>query len=170
MPKVVKRPITPVGWAILVCFTAAILYAFAEKPIVVGGLIGLIFVSSLIQNFRARRHLQRLASNRGGESICTFVREADCRNVDTWVVRAVYEQLQEHLSSAYPTFPLRWNDRLKEDLKIDEEDLEVDLASEVAERAGRDYRDTKGNPYFGKVRTVGDLVLFFNAQTYVTQI
>jgi hypothetical protein len=93
-----------------------------------------------------------------------FARDFDTRAVDTWIVRAVYEQVQGQLKHVHPAFPVRASDRLKEDLHLDDDDLDMDLAVQVEQRTGRSLDETKANPLFGKVKTVRDLVLFFHAQ------
>jgi hypothetical protein len=84
------------------------------------------------------------------------------------VIRAVYEQLQAYLGSN-PQVPIRATDRLREDIPIDVEDLEMDLVPEIAQQTSRGLNETKSNPYYGKVKTVGDLVLFFNVQPKVSR-
>ena len=61
------------------------------------------------------------------------------------------------------TCPLRTSDKLEKDLKIDPDDIE-DLIPVVAQRTGRCLENTERNPFFGKIETVGDLVLFINNQ------
>ena len=46
---------------------------------------------------------------------------------------------------------------------MDWEDVD-DLASDVAARAGRSMGHTESNPFYGQVKTVGDLVLFLTYQ------
>ncbi|MGC3980199.1 MAG: hypothetical protein QM808_02975 [Steroidobacteraceae bacterium] len=108
-----------------------------------------------------------LAASRKGESICEFARSFDERSVDTWVVRAVYEQLQEHLGSKYQ-IPIRASDVFGQDLPIDSEDLDMDIASEIAQRTARSMDKMEANPLYGKVKTAADLVHFFNAQPKAT--
>jgi hypothetical protein len=79
------------------------------------------------------------------------------------VIRAVYEQLQEYLGGN-PPVPIRAEDRLKDDLPLDMEDVELDIALQISRRTGRSLSNTIANPYYAKVKTVKDLVLFFNAQ------
>lgn len=143
---------------------AAFVYLLWGHPVPVLGFVAVIGVISVIEVKRTKAHLNKLAAQRAGESICTFAREANCRVNDTWVVRAVYEQVQTYLGSEFQSFPLRWNDSFEKDLKIDIEDVGDIIASEVAERTGRNFSETTGNPMYGKVSTVGDLVLFFCAQ------
>jgi hypothetical protein len=40
----------------------------------------------------------------------------------------------------------------------------MDLMAEISQRAGRSLSNTTANPYYDKVKTVGDLVLFFDTQ------
>jgi len=75
----------------------------------------------------------------------------------------VYEQLQQYLGGDLRV-PIRATDRLQKDLRIDTEDLEMDLIAEISQRTGRSLTNTAANPYYDRVKTVGDLVLFFNAQ------
>ena len=64
--------------------------------------------------------------------------------------------------------PIRAADRLKDDIPIDIEDLEMDLIANIARRSRRLLTDPTSNPYFGKIRTVADVVLFLNAQPKFT--
>ncbi len=164
MPRLTRRPITPLGWAVLAVLAVAGLYLLYVRPFLVGGFAVILFGSFLIMNARTKRHLARLAVARRGESIGTFARAFDPRTTDTWVVRAVYEQVQYWLRGYYPSFPLRPTDRLKEDLEFDPEDLDLDLAGEISERTGRSMDESDKNPYYGKVKTVADMVSFFCAQ------
>ncbi|WP_444896217.1 hypothetical protein [Microbulbifer sp. SSSA005] len=75
----------------------------------------------------------------------------------------MYEQLQ----AALPTkqlVPIQTSDDFFKTLKLDEDDLYLDLIEEIAQRTGRTLEDYQSNPYFGKVTTVRNLVLFFNHQ------
>jgi hypothetical protein len=105
-----------------------------------------------------------LASQREGQTICEFARDFDTQAIDTWIIRAVYEQLQAQLKYIHSAFPIRADDRIKEDLLLDDDDLDMDLASEVETRTARPLDKTDNNPYSGKVKTVRDVVLFFQHQ------
>ena len=111
-----------------------------------------------------RRRLRAWAQARPGESICTFARSFDMRAVDTWVIRAVYEQLQACLAHDHAGFPVRASDALVKGLLDDADDLDLDLVFEIAQRTGRSLESAERNPLYGKVTTVRDLVVFFNAQ------
>jgi hypothetical protein len=101
------------------------------------------------------RRQERIAWERRAESICSFARSFDCRATDTWIVRAVFEELAN-----YVQFPIRPDDRVEDDLGIDPEDLD-DIAEAMAYRTGRPLEGCEDNPLFGKVRTVRELVEFF---------
>ena len=163
MPPVAVRP--PLRWPAR-CFLAVMAVAFMAVfwtyPVTVGG--SLLALGSLVAVLSRREALRlaRMAQGRAEESICQFARSIDCRRVDTWVVRAVYEELQRSLS-AVGAVPLRLTDNLQSDLRLDADDLD-DLVSDMAQRARRSLADTSANPLFGKVTTVGDLVEFLHAQ------
>ena len=167
MPKFTGRPMGVVGWPFLACLLAAIAYfAVANTLAFLVGLSGLLALLWLArrQDQRQTRQLLALASQRRGQSICEFAREFNAREIDTWIIRAVYEQLQGKLSHVHPAFPVRANDLLKEDLLLDDDELDIDLAQEVEMRTARSLDKSAANPYFGKVRTVRDLVFFFQNQ------
>ncbi|MDH4419733.1 MAG: hypothetical protein QE485_21190 [Acidovorax sp.] len=163
MPPVAFRP--PLRWSAR-CFLAVMAVAWMTvlwaHPGAVGG--SLLAFGSLVAVLSRREALRlaRMAQGRAGESICQFARSIDCRRVDTWVVRAVYEEVQRSLS-AVVAVPLRVTDHLQRDLGLDADDLDF-LIEGMAQRAQRCLAHTSGNPLFGKVTTVGDLVEFLQAQ------
>jgi hypothetical protein len=99
---------------------------------------------------------RRIAKDREGESICQFARGFDCRSVDTWIIRAVYEEFSG-------SFPLRPSDRLKEDLHIAGDDVDY-AAMHIAKRTGRGLNGSERNPLYGKIKTLRDVVMFFHHQ------
>ena len=145
--------------AITALITAALLL-FNVQPVLVT-VIEMLVLWSWTSLILDGRFLNRLASGRNAESICTFARSFDCRAVDTWVIRAVYETLQEWIAS--DGFPMRASDRISDDLRLDDEDLDY-LAEEIAERSCRTLSDSESNPFYESVTTVRDLVLFFAHQ------
>ncbi len=163
MPKYVPRPVTWVGWLVQVVIGVAIVALIWSAPKVLY-FLSIIAVGFFIESRRQARRLQRMAEARAGESICDFARSFSCSETDTWVIRAVYEQLQAYLRSDAANFPLRRDDNLVKQLGIDPEDLAYDLADEIAARSGRSLEDTERNPFWKKVETVGDLVRFFEHQ------
>ena len=167
MPKALRRATTlgrVIAWMSLLGLFAAYLYALWSYPVLVW--LGTLVLSLTVirRNRIDRAHLARFAETRQAESICDFRRSFNVRKTDTWVIRAVYEQLQDQLRWAHPSFPVRADDRLVEDLKLDPDDIDLDIVSNVSGRTGRSMRNTKANPFYGRVETVGDLVAFFCAQ------
>ena len=106
---------------------------------------------------------RRLAASRPDQSICSFARDFDRRSVDPWVIRAVWEQLQDYLVTKRGPFPVRAVDRFGKDYGMDADDIN-DVWDVVARRTGRSQDTTDRNPYYDRVHTVGDLVHFANHQ------
>lgn len=104
-----------------------------------------------------------MARERLGDSICTFARAFDYRKIDTRIIRAVHEEMQHHFEGEVKSFPIRASDRFEKDLQIDSEDLE-DMAQVIAYRTQRSLDNYEANPFYGKLETVSDLVLFFSHQ------
>jgi len=145
-----------VAWALL----AGLLLAICLQPRLLWIVAGLA-VLGLWMAWRERRHLARLAAQRQGESICQFARAFARRTVDTWVIRAVYESLHGYLGGQ---LPIRADDRLQQDLRLDGDDLDLDLLAEMARLSGRSLERTADNPWFDRVTTVRDLVTFLGHQ------
>lgn len=167
MPKYLRRKTGFMLWVCLASLVAGFFYVVVTAPVGAAVFVLLfcgVVLSALRETRRNAEHLRCLAAEREGESICDFARDFDARQVDTWIVRAVYEQLQYQLTDVSPAFPVRASDRLKEDLHLDDDDLDMDIAQEVEQRTGRSLDDPSANPYFGKVKTVRDLVMFFQSQ------
>ncbi len=124
--------------------------------------IGAVTVSV---NRRRVRDLNAIAAKRAGESICQFARAFDRRTVDTWIIRASYEAIQQELADVMPDFPVHVGDRITRDLGIDPEDLYDDLMPAIARRCGRVFvapdKQWQGPP----ITTVGDLVHALHALT-----
>jgi hypothetical protein len=117
-----------------------------------------------IETVRTRRIHRRLVSERTGASICSFARAFDCQHTDTWVIRAVYEELSRLLSIDGQPFPILADDHFYgRGLKIDPEDLD-DLVSDIAFRARRSLDGSEKNPFYGRVETVRDMVAFLQNQ------
>lgn len=154
MPAYVARRTGVVGWLLLVALGAAFIYLCISTPAFIG-LTLIIATIGWVLNAVEKRRQQRMAAERREESICSFVRTFDCRTTDTWIIRAVFEEI-----TAYVRFPIRADDRLEDDLKIDPDDVD-DLAEAIAQRTRRPLDHCEQNPLYGKVKTVGELVGFF---------
>ena len=127
------------------------------------GFVAVLTISLMIQ--RSERRQDEMAIERAGESICTFVRSFDYRQVDTWIIRAVHEELQPYWTTERRVIPIRRSDALVDIL--DEFD-EVDLIAEfIAERCGRSLDGWLNDPRRKLPETVGDLVTFLMHQPRV---
>lgn len=160
MPEYEREPLPIIGrilaWAIAIPLLAIAIPCF----------IILLPIFLLSKNDdKAHDWYERIDEERIGESICTFARSFDCRKVDTWVIRAVYEQIQNYLKRAdYPDLAIRSEDHLFNTLPIDEEDFFLGIDEEISQRTGRTCDFEESNPMNHKVETVGDLVHFYNNQ------
>jgi len=137
------------------CVTAFLILAFC-------------FYVSVI-NRREKRRFEGMCTTRDEESICTFARSFSTRHVDTWVIRAAHQEIQQLTKSYIPAFPVRASDLLLDDLHMDSDDIE-DLLVDIAARSGHSLNETENNPFYGKINTVRDLVLFINAQPRLATI
>ncbi len=160
MPPIPKKRI--LSWRTLAVSMVLVLYISWEFSSIVFVVVVSFLVLTLVFNVVHNRRLRRIADKRYDENICTFAREFDRHLVDPWIIRAVYEGLQDYYSNV-PKFPFRATDDLLSDLVMDEEDLD-DLAEEIAIRIGRSMAAKSRNPLYGRVRTVRDLVMFYVSQ------
>ncbi len=158
-----KRPVPVIPtWAFvtLLVLTTGLcwwLHAFAAA-IVFGFFTAVIFAAIIAAPFE-RRRLREQGARLPRDATCTYARSFDFRQTDTLVMRAVYEELQPFVG-----FPIQASHRLSEDLRIDDEDLNVEVGPIIAQRLCRTLRDPEKNPYYGRVKTVEDLVHFMEAQ------
>ena len=137
MSKFVPKPIGLWPWVALAAFASGMLYAAVSQPRAAAVCVAAVLVLSAwasIDLKRQRARLQELAAMRSGQSICDFARDFDTRQVDTWIILAIYEHLQEQLTYAHPAFPIRATDRLKEDLLLEPDDLDLDVLVQVEQR------------------------------------
>ena len=149
------------GWPILAAMLSGLAYWVYCQPFVLLFLL-LVGVLAYFQLASEKRARKRLAASRQGETICDFARSFH-RQADTWIIRAVYEELARFLAVEGQPLPVRREDRCEKDLKIDPEDLD-DLARDIAYRARRSMDHSDKNPVYGEVKTVADMVTFFEHQ------
>lgn len=161
MPQWKREQATTTVWllrAFFVILLAALCYSTPKGFFILIGLASVVTIFALLDQ---KKLIKRL-NTREDVSICTFARSFDCRNVDTWIIRATYEEIQRYLDpKTLP--PIKTSDRLWEDLHIEADDVEY-IGVAVAKRIGYDLRDTKSNPLYDGVKTVEDLVLFLTNQ------
>jgi len=154
-------------WLFLALLLLPLIWFAWEEPIVLV-FIGVIALWTIIDVKRQSKKLQRLLDERKELSICEFARSFNGKEIDTWVIRAVYEQIQEYVVTDGGPLPIKADDNLVETLELDDDDLDLDLLEEILQRTGRSIENTENNPYFNKVKTVRDLVYFINEQPIVT--
>jgi len=167
MPPYEARQASPYVWVVLVLLATGSIWYLAQHPagILIGvGLVSVMGLGTLLENFRVARR----ARSRLGEDIGSFARGFDRRapRFDPWVIRAVWDALAPWTIVRDGTrFPLRPTDIIA-DLGCVGTDLD-DVYREAATRAGRRLDDVMGNPFSGRVDTVGDLVEFISHQPRV---
>ncbi|WP_348693527.1 hypothetical protein [Duganella fentianensis] len=169
-PRVSPR----LGWSgafllvsILIGFVCFIYSLSKVGRYVAAAVVCSVLAYSWFQNKRTKRRFELLAASRNGDSICEFASSFDTRSTDTWIIRAAHQELQAILQSYLRYFPVRASDSLLVDLALDVDDVE-DLLRDIAKRSRRSLAKTEENPYFGRLNTVKDLVLFINAQPKTT--
>jgi hypothetical protein len=166
MPTYAPEPIRfwkkALAYSFLALMLVVLVYAICSQPWILCALAGLRAFGAY-SNRKHNTKLKKLADARKSEGICTFARSFDRRHVDTWIIRAVHEELQQYLKFPGGVCPVNASDKLEKDLTIDPEDI-ADLIPIVAQRTGRSLENTERNPYYGKITTVDDFVLFINSQ------
>ena len=89
MPKYVPGKASPVSVAVaILIFIGVVIYAPVFLAIVAGVAI-FMAIWSYIEGPKTDNFYETLHSQRDGLSICDFSREFDCKEIDTWVIRAV---------------------------------------------------------------------------------
>jgi len=161
MPLAPVRKASWLVWTLVTVMVAGLGYWIYQQPYV-AVFLAVIAVLVWIQSGFEIRQRRRLAASRHGENICDFARSFN-RGTDTWILRAVYEELSRFVSVDGRPLPVRPEDRCEKDLKIDPEDLD-DLARDIAFRAKRSMEAWDKNPLHGKVETVADFVAFLGHQ------
>jgi hypothetical protein len=133
------------GLATLLCIISSTL-AIAFLAFVSAGIVWLKYSEFSIRTRRKQ------------ESICTFIRSLECQAIDPLLVRSVYDELQ-----TYMNVPLRPDDRLCEDLRIEQDDI-YDIIVTVGRRAGRSIGGVSHDPLWGHISTVRSLVELLSRQ------
>ena len=114
----------------------------------------LFIVLTVIQDRNNRRRMHALAAERSGESICQFARSLPYRQLDTVVIRHVYEAFESEMALLDCRVPIRTTDHFTDTLDIDPEDLDC-LVTELADRCGRSLDSYEQNPFYARLHTVG---------------
>jgi len=100
-----------IGWSLIglfICTPPVAIYigvaALNISSVVVGTLLLFVWLIAWVHEKSRKARLKSIAALRAGQSICQFAGEFDPRETDTWVIRAVYEQIQMSYTNTYPIF------------------------------------------------------------------
>ncbi len=154
--KVVAWTVAVVGIGTLSILVLRLLW---EAPLLVSGGLGLVVLAGYLSHLADKKRMGKLRSDRLGTGICEFARSFDRRKVDTFVIRAVYEEMQELVGD----LPLRREDRPLADFALDEGEVAFDFPERVAARTGRIYDPRTAPVPDQPVETLGDFVVYFNS-------
>ena len=110
------------------------------------------------------RRMKNIASERGESNICKYARSFDYRKIDTEIIREVWNEIRKCLGDydGRP-FPVEADDIFEKTYNLDPDDLD-DVYWAVADRLGIDTKNPESNPYWNKVTSVRNLVLFLHNQ------
>jgi hypothetical protein len=135
-----------------------------DHAILIATCVALFILLHVAMNFLYGRRLKKLLAEREGESICQFARSLPYRQLDTGVMRRVYEEVQDWIGDVSgKRMPLRATDHHMDTFQMDPDDWD-EIALNVARHCGRSIENFEANPYYGRVDTVGGLVHFLCAQ------
>ncbi len=166
-----KSQIIETLYGILFVFSIGSIYLLSGNGyLTVGTFVLTIMVWFKYSEIKETEHFKKLAKDRIEDSICTFVRSFEYRELDTRIIRAVYEEIQLCILNYERPFPIHADDDLFKDLHLDEDDIDMDICEAISIRTNRTLEDCENNPFFGKVWTPRDLVMFFQAQPHVKTI
>jgi hypothetical protein len=127
-------------------------------------LIGAFVLFGVISSLYDHRKMKRLALERGEPNICEFSRTFDYRQIDTKILREVWNETQINLGTyAGKNFPIKAEDLFEQTYNFDSDDLD-EIYWVVADRLGIDTENPEENPYWNKVDSVKDLVLLLHYQ------
>jgi hypothetical protein len=157
------KKVVSTWWCLAGCIVLWLAALLFKVSLTVLSWFSLVIFLTVLASLVEKQRLRKVAQNRQADSICSFARSFDCRQIDTRIIRAVYEELQQHGLDGITSFPIRATDRLEMDLGIDPEDID-NMAYEIAARTQHSMNDCEENPLYGKVKTVTDLILFFTHQ------
>ena len=170
MPKYIRKPTSLISWLVMVALLLGLFFYIYKFPLLLI-IFPIIYIAEKVNNknnkIRISDHFNPILKERENDSICTFSKSFNTKETDTWIIRAVYEQLQNYMQYVTPNFPIKADDHLFNDLWIHDEDLDLDLVEEISQRTGVSLDDYENNPYYGNVTTVRNLVLFFNIQNKI---
>jgi len=158
MPKYEVPKTSIWTWIFLVVTILSLCYAAYEDINVMYLFVALIIFIIIMSTIGDKKY-ERLKESRKDWNIGSFAKEFNLKEVDTWVVRAVYEAVYDEVE-----IPIKADDDIDKDLRIDMGDLGFDeILINVSQRTGRvlteesvAYNDIEN------ITSIRDLVYFFN--------
>ncbi|WP_415896030.1 hypothetical protein ACMXYQ_07065 [Neptuniibacter sp. PT34_22] len=134
-----------------------------EVPYVIGVIVILMLILGTFEHIR----MQRLSGERGEVDVCKYAKSFDYRSVDTKIMREVWNELHLWLGKYDgKAFPIKTEDKFEDTYNMDPEDLD-DIYLAIADRLGINTENPQKKPYFNKVTSVKNLVLFLHHQSIV---
>jgi len=128
--------------------------------LLISAVILLIVINMLFEHLR----MKKIAIQRGKPNICKFARDFDYRVIDTKIIREVWNETQLWLGKFDgENFPIQSSDNFEKTYRIDEDDLD-DIYWDVSDRLGISTENVEVNPFYERVHSVKDLVLFIHHQ------
>ena len=109
------------------------------------------------------KQLEEFLTGRGPTDVNTFEALLDDPTLDRNMVREVHSALLDalgtHNGRAFPLYP---DDRFTTDLRMDEDDIDLDVIEWLSQTLDRSFepQDCDANPYMGRVHTPRDLLKF----------
>jgi len=147
-----------IAWIFLILYLGSIAYK-AYDDIAFRYVILMFIVLILVLSGVGVEKYKKSKRSRKEWNIGKFAKEFNLKEVDTWVVRAVYEAVYDEVE-----IPIKADDDIDKDLGIDMGDLGFDeILINVSQRTGRVLTENSvGHDDIKNIITVRDLVEFFN--------
>lgn len=109
-----------------------------------------------VMSYLERRHIRRRIAERRNKDICAFVRALPYRELDTRVIRVVFEELQQYCYQ----WPIQPTDRLA-DFDLEDEEFEGFVSDRLVRNCGRSLENYQINPYYDRVTTTPEMLIRF---------
>ncbi|HEY2855161.1 MAG TPA: hypothetical protein VGJ18_20050 [Gemmatimonadaceae bacterium] len=154
------------GWLVLTAIAGGLLALLLAQPVPGLSILAAFDAATLLSQRMRRRWVCPMTNDRVNEDIGSLARAFDRRAadpLDPWAIRAVWNAMMPLTELNGWHFPLRPSDRFDDDLGLDSEEIEY-LIPALVEQCERVPGEWEANPYYRRLRSVGDLVHFISAQ------
>ena len=149
MPRYISKPIGAGGWLTLFFLTGLTLWGMITRPLLLAAAVILLrsfYAVVRPRFFREEQQLLALAALRADDSICEFAKSL----IVARSILGLFVQSTNNCrcdSGMYiRLFQCERAIGFKEDLLLDDDDLEMDLIHEIEVRTGRSLKDFSANP------------------------